>query len=67
MNAMTQSVANATSEQKRGGETVVSSMDNISDLARENLASVEQLSGAAQNLSQQAVDLAELVSQFTVS
>jgi methyl-accepting chemotaxis protein len=67
MNAMTQSVANATSEQTRGGEMVVSAMDNISDLARENLASVEQLSGAAQNLSQQAVDLAELVSQFTVT
>lgn len=67
MNGMTQSVANATAEQKKGGEMVVSAVENISDLTRENLASVEQLSRAAQSLSQQAVDLAVLVEQFKVA
>jgi methyl-accepting chemotaxis protein len=66
MNAMTQSVANATSEQKKGGEMVVTAMENISDITRENLASVEQLSRSAQNLSQQAEGLAGLVAAFKV-
>jgi len=67
MNAMTQSVANATSEQKKGGEMVVTAMENISDLTRENLSSVEQLSRAAQSLSQQAVDLSTMVAAFKVN
>jgi methyl-accepting chemotaxis protein len=66
MNAMTQSVANATAEQKKGGEMVVTAMENISDLTRENLSSVEQLSRAAQSLSQQAVDLSTMVAAFRV-
>ncbi|HZV81625.1 MAG TPA: methyl-accepting chemotaxis protein [Geobacteraceae bacterium] len=66
MASMTQSVANATSEQKKGGEMVVSAMENISDLTRENLSSVEQLSRAAQSLSQQAEDLAGMVAAFRV-
>lgn len=67
MNNMTQSVANATSEQKKGGEMVVAAMENISDLTRENLSSVEQLSRAALSLSQQAVDLSEMVATFKVT
>jgi len=67
MNAMTQSVANATSEQKKGGEMVVTAMENISDLTRENLSSVEQLSRAAQSLSQQAEDLSTMVATFRVN
>lgn len=67
MNAMTQSVANATAEQKKGGEIVVTAMVNISDLTRENLSSVEQLSSAAQRLSQQAVDLSDMVAAFRVA
>jgi len=63
---MTQSVANATSEQKKGGEMVVQAVENISDLTRENLSSVEQLSRAAQSLSQQAADLAGMVAAFKV-
>ena len=66
MNAMTQQVANATAEQKKGGEMVVKAVENISDLTRENLSSVEQLSRAAQSLSQQAEDLAGMVSAFKV-
>ena len=64
MNSMTQAVANATSEQKKGGEMVVAAMDNISDITRENLVSVEQLSRFAEGLSTQSVELAEVVAQF---
>jgi methyl-accepting chemotaxis protein len=67
MNAMTQSVADATAEQKRGGEMVVTAMENINGSAQENLASVEQLSRAAHNLSRQADDLATLVATFRVN
>ncbi len=66
MNAMTQTVADATAEQKKGGEMVVSAVGNISNITRENLASVEQLSKAAQSLSTQAEDLAGLVAEFKV-
>ncbi|GFE59384.1 methyl-accepting chemotaxis protein [Geobacter sp. AOG1] len=66
MNAMTLTVANATAEQKKGGEMVVQAVESISDSSRENLASVEQLSRSAQNLSQQAVDLAGMVAEFKV-
>ena len=67
MNSMTQQVANATSEQKKGGDMVVVAMENISDVTRENLVSVEQLSRSAEGLSQQAVDLAALVAQFRIN
>jgi len=67
MNAMTLSVANATAEQKKGGEMVVQAVETISDSSRDNLASVEQLSRSAQNLSQQAVDLAAMVAEFKVA
>ncbi|GFE58554.1 Cache 3/Cache 2 fusion domain-containing protein [Geobacter sp. AOG1] len=67
MNAMTLTVANATAEQKKGGEMVVQAVESISDSSRENLASVEQLSRSAQNLSQQAVDLAGMVAEFKVA
>jgi methyl-accepting chemotaxis protein len=67
MSSMTQSVANATAEQKKGGEMVVTAMENINDLTRENLSSVEQLSTAAQSLSQQAVDLSAMVAAFKVT
>jgi len=63
---MTQSVANATSEQKKGGEMVVTAMENISDITRENLSSVEQLSRAAQSLSIQAEELSAMVGTFRV-
>ena len=66
MNSMTQQVASATIEQKTGGEMVVRSVENISELTRENLTSAEQLSASAENLSCQAVELAELVARFRV-
>jgi methyl-accepting chemotaxis protein len=64
---MTQQVANATGEQKKGGEMVVVAMENISDITRENLSAVEQLSRAAQSLNQQAEELANMVAQFKVA
>ncbi len=67
MNGMTQSVANAPAEQKKGGEMVVGAVENINDLTRQNLSAVEQLSKSAQGLSLQAVDLAGLVAQFRVN
>jgi methyl-accepting chemotaxis protein len=45
---------------------VVRSVENISELTRENLTSAEQLSTSAENLSGQAVELAELVARFRV-
>ncbi len=67
MNGMTLQVANATAEQKKGGDMVVQAVESISDSARENLSSVEQLSRSAQGLSQQAADLAGLVEQFKIA
>jgi methyl-accepting chemotaxis protein len=66
MNRMTQQVSLATAEQKRGGELVVRSMSNISEVARDNLATVEEMSHAAQNLAQQAEGLAKLIAVFRV-
>jgi methyl-accepting chemotaxis protein len=42
-------------------------MENISDITRENLSSVEQLSRAAQSLSQQAEELSAMVGTFRVA
>jgi methyl-accepting chemotaxis protein len=67
MNRMTQQVSFATAEQKRGGELVVKAMENISEIARDNLATVEEMSKATANLAQQAEGLAKLISVFRVS
>jgi methyl-accepting chemotaxis protein len=67
MNSLSQSVANATAEQKKGGEMVVTAIGNISDLTKGNLSSVEQLSRAAQSLSQQAAELSTMVASFRVN
>jgi methyl-accepting chemotaxis protein len=66
MNRMTQQVSFATAEQKRGGELVVKAMENISEIARDNLATVEEMSKATGNLAQQAENLAKLISVFRV-
>jgi methyl-accepting chemotaxis protein len=66
MNRMTQQVSFATAEQKRGGELVVKAMENISEIARDNLATVEEMSKATGNLAQQAENLAKLISAFRV-
>ena len=66
MNRMTQQVSFATAEQKRGGELVVKAMENISEIARDNLATVEEMSKATTNLAHQAENLAKLISVFRV-
>jgi len=66
MNRMTQQVSYATAEQKRGGELVVKAMENISEIARDNLATVEEMSKATINLAQQAENLAKLIAVFRV-
>ena len=66
MNDMTQQVSHATAEQKKGGELVVRAMENISEIARDNLATVQEMSKATANLAQQAESLARLVSVFKV-
>jgi methyl-accepting chemotaxis protein len=66
MNRMTQQVSYATAEQKRGGELVVKAMENISEIARDNLSTVEEMSKATTNLAQQAENLAKLISIFRV-
>lgn len=67
MNIMTQQVACATAEQKSGVNVVVSSVDDISDITRGNLTSIEQLSQATRSLSRQAIDLAALIEEFKVT
>jgi methyl-accepting chemotaxis protein len=64
MNRMTQQVSFATAEQKRGGELVVQAMENISSIARDNLATVDEMSKATANLAVQAENLAKLISVF---
>jgi len=64
MNRMTQQVSHATAQQRRAGELVVKAMEHISEVARDNLATVEGMSRATANLSQQAQDLAKLISVF---
>jgi methyl-accepting chemotaxis protein len=66
MNDQTQQVSHATAEQKKGGELVVKAMENISEIARDNLATVQEMSKATANLAQQAESLARLVSVFKV-
>jgi methyl-accepting chemotaxis protein len=66
MNRMTQTVADATSEQKAGGEVVVRAMENISSIARQNQQALEQMSNATQNLAHQAEGLERLIATFKV-
>jgi len=64
MNRMTRQVSDATAEQKRGGELVVKAMENISEIAQDNLATVEEMSKATANLAKQAENLAKLIAVF---
>jgi len=63
---MTEQVKNATSEQKKGGENVVKAIENISEIAKNNLSAVEQLSRSAKDMSQQSEGLQELVQEFKI-
>jgi methyl-accepting chemotaxis protein len=66
MNRRTQEVFEATAEQKKGGELILKSTEDISAGARAAQSAVQQLVSAAQDLSSQAHQLTELVSNFRV-
>jgi methyl-accepting chemotaxis protein len=66
MRTLTNSMLDATMEQKRGGETVVRSTEAISEVARQNLQVVEQLNLAAKELSAEAESLRRRMETFTV-
>ncbi len=66
MSALTNSMLDATLEQKRGGETVVKSTESISEVARQNLQVVEQLNLAAKELAAEAESLRQRMETFTV-
>jgi methyl-accepting chemotaxis protein len=64
MNRMTQQVTIATSEQKRGGDLVVKSTENISTISKDNLAAVEQMSAASDGMVETSVTLLQGVESF---
>ncbi len=66
MSALTNSMLDATMEQKRGGEAVVKSTESISEVARQNLQVVEQLNLAAKQLAAEAESLRQRMETFTV-
>jgi methyl-accepting chemotaxis protein len=66
MSALTNSMLEATMEQKRGGVTVVKSTESISEVARQNLQVVEQLNLAAKQLAAEAESLRQRMETFTV-
>ena len=63
---MTQQVSIATSEQKRGGDLVVKSTENINATAKENLAAVEQMAKSSEELVSAAKTLIRDVESFKV-
>lgn len=66
MNSMTQQVADATVEQKKGGDMVVKAMETIANVARANLAAVEELSRASIGLAKEAEGLRQQLEAFRV-
>jgi len=66
MNRQTQLVFDATSEQKKGGELILTATENVAAAARTAQATIEEMTAAANDLSQQASRLTELVSRFRV-
>jgi methyl-accepting chemotaxis protein len=66
MNRMTQQVTIATSEQKRGGDLVVKSTENISTISKENLAAVEQMSVASESMVETSLTLLHGVESFKI-
>jgi methyl-accepting chemotaxis protein len=66
MSALTNSMLDATLEQKRGGETVVKSTESIAEVARQNLQVVEHLNLAARELAAEAETLRQRMETFTV-
>ncbi len=66
MNRMTQQVADATREQKRGGDLVVKSTEEITDVARLNLAASAELTATTVSLVEEAEAMRKLSQRFEV-
>ena len=66
MSALTNTMLDATLEQKRRGETVVKSTESISEVAHQNLQVVEELNFAAKQLATEAESLRQRMETFTV-
>jgi len=66
MNQQTQEVFEATAEQKRGGELILDATETISSGTRATQASIREMTGAAEDLSEQAARLTQLVSEFRI-
>ena len=60
-------VADASREQKQGGDLVVKAVERIAQIAQQNLAAAEQLSANTQNLTQEAERLLSVAEVFTLS
>lgn len=67
MSQTTSEVKTATLEQKRSGDNVLQSVENINEIARTNLSAMEQLSALAGDMAKQSDRLQELVSAFQVN
>ena len=65
MNRMTQQVAHATFEQKKGGDMVVKAVEQIAQVAGQNLSATEQLSKATLSLAKEAERMQGLAARFT--
>ncbi len=66
MNRMTQQVADASREQKQGGDLVVKAVERIAQIAQQNLGAADQLATNTQNLSQEAERLLSVAEVFTL-
>ncbi len=59
-------MADATLEQKKGGDMVVKAIEEIAQVAGQTLSATEQLSKATVSLAKEAERLQRLSEQFTV-
>ena len=66
MNQMTRQVMTATREQKIGGDLVVKSTENISTIAKDNLAAVEQMAKSTDELVESSFALMQNVERFKI-
>jgi methyl-accepting chemotaxis protein len=64
MNRLTHQMSEAVAEQKRGGDMIVRAIESIATVSRQNLAAVEQMSGAARSLAGESVSLRQQVEAF---
>jgi methyl-accepting chemotaxis protein len=64
MNHLTHQMSEAVGEQKRGGDMIVKAIESIALVSRQNLAAVEQMSGAAKNLASESEALRQRVETF---